>query len=106
MLARPERFKPRISVLILLIGLMFLSIMITGAEAAIIEVVPSDQDIHKGDEFMVDVVVSPEGEEVFGVQYLLVFNMSVVRAETQVKGGFLTSDGNESEVVVNALNNT
>ncbi|CAD7771234.1 hypothetical protein FHEFKHOI_00975 [Candidatus Methanoperedenaceae archaeon GB50] len=89
--------------LIVFIGI---TLMVTAAGAAIIEVVPLDQDIHEGDEFAVDVVVKPGGGEVFGVQYLLVFNMSVVRAETQVKGGFLTSDGNESEVVVNALNNT
>jgi hypothetical protein len=91
---------------IMLMGLMLLSTMVYQAETATIEVVPHHSDVQNGEVFTVDIFVDPEGEKAYGVQYLLSFNKSAIRADAQAKGPFLTSDGNESAIVINTLDNT
>ena len=95
-----------LTLIIVLMSVMLLSITAYGARAATIEVVPQNSDVHTGEVFTVDIFVDPEGEKVYGVQYLLSFNEGVIRADVQAKGPFLTSDGNESAIVVGAINNT
>lgn len=91
---------------ILPMGLMLLSTTVYGACAATIDVVPHHSAVQAGEVFTVDLFVDPEGKEVYGVQYLLSFNKSAIRADEQAKGLFLTPDGNESEIVICTLNNT
>ncbi len=95
-----------LTLIIVLISIMLLSTTAYGARAATIEVVPHHTDAHTGEVFTVDIFVDPEGKEVYGVQYLLSFDKSAVRADVQAKGLFLTSDGNESAIVVGTINNT
>lgn len=92
--------------IIVLVSIISFSATAYGAHAATIEVVPQTSDVHAGVVFTVDIFVDPEGEEVYGVQYLLSFNNSVIRANVQTKGPFLTSDGNESAIVVSTIDNT
>lgn len=65
-----------------------------------------DECIPHQSQFTVDIKVNPNNLEVYSAQYVLSFNSSVLRAETQVKGPFLTSDGNDSMVVINRVDNT
>ena len=92
--------------IIILISIIFLSATAYGARAATIEVAPQNIEVHAGEVFTVDIFVDPEGEEVYGVQYLLSFNKIVIRANVQAKKSFLTSDGNESVIVVSTIDNT
>ena len=65
-----------------------------------------DECIPRQSQFNVDIKVNPNNLEVYGAQYVLSFNSSVLRAETQVKGPFLTADGNDSMVIINTVDNT
>jgi len=64
-----------------------------------------DECIPRQSQFHVDIKVDPNNLEVYGAQYVLSFDPTVLRAETQVKGPFLTADGNDSMVVINRIDN-
>ncbi len=69
-----------------------------------ISVEPEVTFIQPQDQFNVDITVEALGDtKVYGVEYYLVYNTSVVRAETQNKGPFLGSYS-ETMVVVNDIN--
>ena len=57
------------------------------------------------DQFTVNITVDPACHCVYGAQYDLYYNTSVVRAETQVKGPFL-GDSSETIVVINEIDQT
>jgi hypothetical protein len=59
-----------------------------------------------GDTFTIDVTVDPEGNSVYGTQYDLTFNQAIIQVVSQVKGGFLTQDGETSVEITNKFNNT
>jgi len=51
-----------------------------------------DKTVQPQDQFTVNITIDPHWQDVYGVQYELYYNTSVVRAEAQVKGPFLGSD--------------
>jgi len=63
------------------------------ALAAQMSVEPAYQEAFQGDNITVNIVVDPEGSEVYGASYILYFNNTVLNATSQVKGPFLTQDG-------------
>ncbi len=65
-----------------------------------------DECIPRQSQFNVDINVNPNNIEAYSAQYVLSFDPNVLRAETQVKEPFLTSDGNDSMVVINTVDNT
>ncbi len=65
-----------------------------------------DTCIPRQSQFNVDINVNPNNNEAYSAQYVLSFDPNVLRAETQVKEPFLTSDGNDSMVVINTVDNT
>ena len=71
--------------------------------AAQISVMPSLQMVSKGDNFTVNISIDPEGSEVFGAQYELQFNNSLLSVTSQAKGPFF---GGDASVLKNELNNT
>ncbi len=65
-----------------------------------------DECIPRQSQFHVDIKVDPKGAiPVYSAQYTLSFDPTVLRAETQVKGPFLTADGEDSMVVINRIDN-
>ena len=80
-----------------------LCVFTQSASAAHISVVPAFQTVSTGENFSVDIYVDPEGSEVFGAQYELHFNNSLLNATAQDKGPFFGSD---SIVLKNEINNT
>ena len=68
------------------------------ALAAQMSVEPAHQEAFQGDNITVNIVVDPEGSEVYGASYILYFNNTVLNATSQVKGPFLTQDGNPSNI--------
>ncbi|RJS73222.1 DUF3344 domain-containing protein, partial [Methanophagales archaeon] len=64
----------------------------------IISVEPPETIVQPQDQFDVNITVNPNGAPVYGVEYYLRYNTSVVRAETQNKGPFL--GGFDDTVVV------
>ena len=67
-----------------------------------ISVEPKNVTVQPQDQFDVNITVDPRGNPVYGVQYYLHYNTSVVRAETQTKGPFLGLTG-ETIVVTNSI---
>lgn len=62
--------------------------------AATIEAVPPDEDcISPVEQFDVLVNITPMGAPVYGAQYKLSFNSSIIHAEWQIEGNFLNQGG-------------
>jgi hypothetical protein len=57
------------------------------------------------DQFDINIIIDPYGLEIYGVEYYLTYNTSVVRAESQVKGPFL-GPASDTVVVVNDIDRT
>ncbi len=71
-------------------------IAVLSASAAEISIVPSLQTVSKGENFTVDIYVDPEGNGTGGVDYILCFNNTLLRAVSLESGtffsGFTTDD--------------
>ena len=63
--------------------------ILIGTKSPLIYVDPPETIVQPQDQFDVDIVVDPYGVSIYGVEYYLTYNTSVVRAETQNKGPFL-----------------
>jgi len=82
------------------------SVFVQTSFAARISVVPSSQTVLEGENFTVSIRIDPEGSEISGAQYVLVFNNTLLKAISQIKGSFLSQDGISTNVFVNEINNT
>ena len=70
------------------------------------KVIPSSIDCNRGEEFGIEIVVDPDGAEVYGVQYELIFDTTSLECVSQTKGDFLSQDGANTIEIVNRFNNT
>ena len=86
--------------------LLFICLFTTSVHAAQVSVDPSYMDVVKGENFTVDILIDPEGSEVYGAQYELHFNNTLLNATLQTKGTFLSQDGANTNVMKNEINNT
>ena len=83
---------------------LFISVQVSFA--AQISVAPSHKTVLKGENFSVNISVDPEESEVFGAQYVLHFNNTLLNATDQKRGPFLSQDGANTNVHSNEINNT
>ena len=93
-------------ILAITIAFIAISIVVQVSVAATISVDPAYQEVLKGDTFMVDIYVEPEGSEVFSAQYELRFNNTVLNVLSQEEGPFLSQDGVNVNVLANKIDNT
>lgn len=70
-------------------ALLIICLFAASAHAAQMSVEPAYRDVSKGENFTVDIYVDPDGSEVYGAQYHLYFNNTVLNATLQTKGPFL-----------------
>ncbi len=84
-----------------LIAMICITSIAAGASVSV-----DSRDVSFGDTFTIDVTVDPEGNSVYGAQYDLTFNQAILQVISQVKGGFLTQDGENSVEITNKFNNT
>jgi hypothetical protein len=68
----------------------------------VVTVIPELTLVQPQDQFDVKIHIDTKGQEILGVQYVLTYDTSVLRAETQTKGPFLGSIG-DTIVVVNTI---
>ena len=94
--------KYRIAAIIMVVILAISQIV----SAATISVEPSCLKVLPGDEFTVNITVEPEESEVFGAQYELYFNSTLLNAFGPDQGPFLRQDGNNSYVYKKESDNT
>jgi len=76
------------------------------ALAAQMSVEPVYQEVFQGDNVKIDISVYPDGSEVYGANYVLYFNNTLLNATSHVKGPFLTQDGVESIIYNDNINNS
>lgn len=61
--------------------------------------------LSSGDTFTVNIVIDPMDEEVYGVQYNLLFNTSILNATSQTNETFLSHDGAQTLLAANNIDN-
>ena len=71
-----------------------------------VSVSPQTITASAGDTFTVDIVVDSAGGDVYGAQYELYFDNTILNATSQVQGTFLGQDGESTNVFVNTIDNT
>lgn len=89
-----------------LLLLLFLVIQVAGASPATIKIEPSYQKAPHGENVTVTISIDPSTNEVFGAQYELYFNTSILHAIAQTQGSFLGQDGVTTTVLLNSVDNT
>jgi len=62
--------------------------------------------IGQGEQFIVNVTVNPRGIPIYGVEYEISFDPTVLHAEWQNEGDFLKQDGASTNVYINNIDNT
>jgi len=86
-------------------GLVLLCcIAVLSASAAEISVVPPFQTVSNGENFTVDIYVDPEGNETAGIDYILCFNNTLLKAVSLVPGTFFS--GFDTDTYGEGINNT
>ena len=82
-----------------------ITITVVEVGAPVISVIVPDAEVMFQQQFIVNITVDPVMTEIYGVQYTLTFNKSVLHAEWQNEGTFLSSDGASTHVYVNTIDN-
>ncbi|MHC1583786.1 MAG: putative Ig domain-containing protein [Methanosarcinales archaeon] len=82
-----------------------ITIVVADVAAPMISVVAPYSEIMFQQQFIVNITVDPMMNEIYGVQYLLTFNNSVLHCEWQNEGTFLSSDGADTNVYINTIDN-
>jgi len=91
---------------IILYVLLISTIAAVQATPAVVSVSPPMVNTTQGQIFTINITVDPKGNEIYGVQYVLYFNTSILKALVQTHGTFLSHDGVSTDVFVNETNNT
>ena len=82
-----------------------ITIIVTEVAAPKIGVIVPGSEVMFQQQFTVNITVDPMMAEIYGVQYTLNFNNSVLHAEWQNEGTFLDQDGSDTQVYINTINN-
>ena len=106
-----QKMKKRRAILIGLVSLVLLSLAFGSiAQAAVqstsMSVSPSSIEALHGDSFTIEIKVEPGGAEIYGAQYYLYFNPTLLKATSQSQGTFLSQDGATTAVIRNEINNS
>jgi len=100
------RKKGAIMTGIVLYVLLISTIAAVQATPAVVSVSPPAVNTTHGQIFTVNITVDPEGNEIYGAQYVLYFDTRILKALTQIQGTFLCQDGAKTNVFANETNNT
>ncbi len=82
-----------------LMALLVIVLLGNNAQAARLSILPESQDAVAGNNFTISVMLDPEGSEVYGVQFSLIFDKTTIEALRLDKGPLLgtnTIEGNKS----------
>ena len=89
--------------------IMICTIIITiqaASAAPVLSIEPAYIEVLPGDSFTLDIMVDPDGTEVYGAQYELYFDNTLLNVLEQKKVSFLSQDGAETIAMPNKYNNT
>jgi len=92
--------------LFVLAVLLLTCICQTGAATeSTVRISPQTVTVSQGDTFTLDIVVDPVGNEVYRAEYALRFDSTMLKANNQSKGAFLSSGGAETVETLSGINN-
>lgn len=97
------------AILIGLVSIVLLNLAFSSgvqATPAVVSVSPAEVEVSQGDIFTIDITIDPKGKEIYGVQYDLYFDSSLLNVTSQTRGTFLSQDGMDTIEVINEINNT
>ncbi len=89
-----------------IISVLSMIVVIPATATPAISVEPSYLKISQNDTFTINITVDPAGNEIYGAQYDLLFDTSILNATSQSQGTFLSQDGASTSVMSNKINNT
>lgn len=75
------------------------------ATESTVSISPQTVTVSQGDTFTLDVVVDPAGNEIYRAECTLYFDNTMLKANDQSTGTFLSSDGAETVKTLNGINN-
>ena len=78
----------------------------TASTAPSISVEPASIKVLEGERFTVSIIVDPAGSEVFGSEYKLYFDNTLLNVVNQGQGTFLRLDGTSTMNILNKINNS
>ena len=84
---------------------LLMCLFATSAQAAQISVEPTYQEVFQGENVTINIIVYPEGSDVYGASYKIYFNNTLLNATSQTQGPFLTQDSQGSTVWGNVIDN-
>ena len=70
-----------------------------------VSISPRTMTVSQGDTFTLDIVVDPADNEVYSAECTLRFDNTMLKANDQSKGAFLSSDGAETAETLSGINN-
>ncbi|MBN1761990.1 MAG: hypothetical protein JW878_02760 [Methanomicrobia archaeon] len=79
---------------------------VQAAQGASISVNPASVNAERGDTFTISITVDQAGAELYGAQYVLYYDQSILNATAQAQGTLLSQDGKTTTVVANVINNS
>ncbi len=92
--------------LFVLAVLLLTCICQTGAATeSTVSISPQTVIVSQGDMFTLDIIGDPAGNEVYRAECTLRFDSTMLKANNQSKGVFLSSDGAETVEMLNGINN-
>jgi len=98
----------RALLLILIVGVVLCTASLALAdgahESASLKLSPPSNEVAPGDTFTINVLINTS-VPVFAAQYTVLFDPAVLDVVNQTQGSFLTSDDNNSTVLINRYNN-
>ena len=92
--------------ILLAVMAMALCLVSTASAQPVVSVTPQVVNAELGDVFTIDITVEPVDAEVYGAQYDLYFDNSILSATDQTQGTFLSQNGDSTFESKNKINNT
>ena len=101
------RMSDTVVLVSLILGLLLLPAPTYASDSdTTIRVVPARVDVSAGEEFSVEIVIDPDGVEVYSGQYTLGFDPEILEALSQVEGDLLNEAGTVNTIeVTNNIDN-
>ncbi len=88
------------------LALLLLIVFCQSGMAASVSVSPQTITASTGDTFTVDIIIDSAGREIYGAQYELYFDNTILSVASQTQGSFLIQDDATANVFANDINNT
>ena len=102
---RNQIIRKRTELIVLAVLLLTCTCQTVAATESTVSISPQTVTVSQGDTFTLDVVADPAGNEVYRAECTLRFDSTMLKANNQNNGTFLSSGGAETVGMLNGINN-